>query len=85
MQDALAKFGLHSAYDHPDYQAAMMEFYRPTSAVFPTGPTVFAHVARYANNKIYDTINGPNEFTTIGNLRSGTGQLTYIRSERPSC
>lgn len=70
MQDALAVHGLRSDYDHPDYQAAMMEFYRRHVCRLADWPDCLMRtVANLDRNQVYDTINGPNEFTTIGNLR----------------
>ena len=83
MQDALAQFGLRSEYDHPDYQAAMMEFYRRHVCRLPDWPDCLLRtVANLENNEVYDTINGPNEFTTIGNLRywNRTADLHTIRT-----
>jgi len=70
MQDALAVHGLRSDYDRQDYQAAMMEFYRRHVCRLPEWPDCLMRtVANLDRNQVYDTINGPNEFTTIGNLR----------------
>ncbi|MCB1431747.1 MAG: proline iminopeptidase-family hydrolase [Alphaproteobacteria bacterium] len=70
MQRALREHGLTGNYADPGYQAAMMEFYKRHLCRLPEWPDcVMRTVANLDGNQVYDTINGPNEFTTIGNLR----------------
>lgn len=70
MQRALAEQGAKGNYAHPDYQAAVMEFYRRHLCRLPEWPDCLKRsAASMENNQVYETINGPNEFTTIGNLR----------------
>ena len=70
MQRALREHGLTGNYADPGYQAAMMEFYKRHLCRLPEWPgCVMRTVANLDGNQVYDTINGPNEFTTIGNLR----------------
>ena len=69
-QQALAEHGARGAYDHPDYLAAVDEFYARHLCRLPQTPDCLARtVANLDGNPVYLTINGPNEFTTIGNLR----------------
>lgn len=70
MQRALREHGLAGNYANPDYQEAMMEFYKRHVCRLPEWPDcVMRTVANLDGNHVYDTMNGPNEFTTIGNLR----------------
>ena len=70
MQRSLREHGLTGNYADPGYQAAMMEFYKRHLCRLPEWPDcVMRTVANLDGNQVYDTINGPNEFTTIGNLR----------------
>lgn len=83
MQHALRVHGLRGAFDHPDYQAAAMEFYRRHVCRMPEWPDcVMRTIANMDHNQVYETINGPNEFTTIGNLRywDRTSRLHEIRT-----
>lgn len=70
MQDALSYYGMRSEYENPDYDAAAMEFYKRHVCRLPEWPDCLMRtVANLHRNQVYETINGPNEFTTIGNLR----------------
>lgn len=83
MQRALREHGILGHYDHPDYQAAAMEFYKRHVCRLPEWPDcVMRTVANLDGNQVYDTINGPNEFTTIGNLRywDRTAKLHEIKT-----
>lgn len=69
-QQALATYGMQGAYDHPDYQAAANEFYARHVCRLPEWPDCMMRtVQNLTGNQVYETINGPNEFTVIGNLR----------------
>ena len=70
MQRALREHGLTADYAHPDYQEAMMEFYKRHVCRLPEWPDcVMRTIANLEGNQVYETLNGPNEFSTIGNLR----------------
>lgn len=69
-QQALAEHGERGDYDHPDYLAAEAAFYARHLCRLPETPDCLARtIANLDGNPVYLTINGPNEFTTIGNLR----------------
>lgn len=69
-QDALAKHGMAGEFGHPEYEAAMNEFYARHVCRLPEWPDcIMRTAANIHHNQVYETINGPNEFTTIGNLR----------------
>ncbi|MEZ5926383.1 MAG: proline iminopeptidase-family hydrolase [Hyphomicrobiaceae bacterium] len=70
MQTALAEHGARGELDHPEYAAAAMEFYKRHLCRLPEWPDcVMRSIANLDGNAVYETINGPNEFTVIGNLR----------------
>jgi proline-specific peptidase len=70
MQRALRGHGLTGNYGHPDYEEAMMEFYKRHVCRLPEWPDcVLRTIANLEGNQVYETLNGPNEFSTIGNLR----------------
>lgn len=69
-RDALQFHGAAGAYDHPDYEAAMGSFYRRHVCRLPEWPDCLNRtVANLDGNQVYLTMNGPNEFTVIGNLK----------------
>ena len=57
-------------YRHPDYEAAVLEFYkRHVCRLDPWPDPLLRTVANLEGNAVYDTMNGPNEFIVIGNLK----------------
>lgn len=67
---ALESHGAAGRYDHPDFLAAVDAFYRRHLCRLPIWPDCMERSARNLDgNPVYLTINGPNEFTVIGNLR----------------
>jgi len=69
-QRALAEHGARGDYAHPEYLAAVAAFYDRHLCRLPDTPDCLARtIANLDGNPVYLTINGPNEFTTIGNLR----------------
>ncbi len=57
-------------YRHPDYEAAVLEFYkRHLCRLDPWPEPVLRSVEYLTGNPVYETMNGPNEFTVIGNLK----------------
>lgn len=55
---------------HPDYEAAVMEFYRRhLCRLDPWPEPLLRSVENLAGNPVYETMNGPNEFFVIGNLK----------------
>jgi len=66
----LQQLGARGEFLHPDYQAAMMEFYRRhVCRLEEWPPCLMRTAANLDGNQVYNAINGPNEFTVIGNLR----------------
>lgn len=69
-RDAIHHHAARGAFQHPDYLAALDLFYARHLCRLPVWPDCLRRtVANLDGNPVYDTINGPNEFTTIGNLR----------------
>lgn len=57
-------------YHHPEYEAATMEFYRRHVCRLREWPDpLLRTLANLTDNPVYETMNGPNEFMVIGNLK----------------
>lgn len=70
LRQKLAYHGARGAFDHPEYLEAANEFYARHVCRLPEWPACLQRTSKNLDhNQVYDTINGPNEFTTIGNLR----------------
>ena len=55
---------------HPDYEAAVMEFYRRhLCRLEPWPEPLLRSLENLDGNPVYETMNGPNEFFVIGNLK----------------
>ncbi len=68
---------------HPDYEAAVMEFYRRHVCRLDPWPEPLLRTAENLDgNPVYETMNGPNEFFVIGNLKDWdrTERLGEIRA-----
>lgn len=67
---ALTHHGRRAEFEHPDYQAATDEFYKRHVCRLADWPACLMRtVENLHGNQVYETVNGPNEFTVIGNLR----------------
>ncbi len=70
VQQVLNKYEALGDYHNPEYEEAVEAFYQKHVCRLPTWPEcVLRTVANLENNPVYETMNGPNEFTIIGNLR----------------
>ncbi len=77
VQETLDRYETLGDYHHPDYEAAVEVFYRNYLCRLPEWPDCLLRTGvNVEGNPVYETINGPNEFTTIGNLKD------WDRSER---
>ena len=57
-------------FQNPEYQTAVMEFYkRHLCRVDPWPDCLMRSVGNLDGNPVYLTMNGPNEFTVVGNLK----------------
>jgi proline-specific peptidase len=70
MRDALQRGDEAQVYDSPEYIRAMNEFYqRHVCRLNPWPEPLLRTGANLEGNAVYLTMNGPNEFTVIGNLK----------------
>lgn len=79
---ALERHEAAGDYDAPEYLEAVGAFYARHLCRLDEWPeSVMRTVENLEGNQVYLTMNGPNEFTTIGNLRAWdrTAQLGEIR------
>ncbi|MCI4361362.1 MAG: hypothetical protein L3J91_06620, partial [Thermoplasmata archaeon] len=69
-------------YEHPEYQAAALEYYRRHVIRMRPWPDDVAYTLDHMSKPVYFTMNGPNEFTINGTMRSIdlTHQLGRIRT-----
>jgi proline-specific peptidase len=66
----LIDLGARGEYDHPDYQAAVAEFYRRHLCRLDPWPDAMVRSSEQMDgNQVYLTMNGPTEFDVIGRLR----------------
>ena len=67
----LQRYEAMGDYHHPDYEAAVLEFYkRHVCRLDPWPEPLLRTVANLNGNAVYETMNGPNEFIVIGNLKN---------------
>jgi proline-specific peptidase len=58
-------------YHHPAYEAAVLEFYkRHVCRLDPWPEPLLRTITNLNGNAVYETMNGPNEFIVIGNLKA---------------
>jgi proline-specific peptidase len=70
VRDALARHEAIGDFEAPEYQAAAGEFYTRHLCRLETWPDSLMRTgANLDGNQVYLTMNGPNEFTPIGNLQ----------------
>lgn len=57
-------------WHHPEYESAVTEFYRRHLCRLDPWPEPYLRTLRnLEGNAVYETMNGPNEFVVVGNLR----------------
>ncbi len=76
----LRKYEARGEYHHPAYEAAVMEFYRRHLCRLSPWPGPLVSTMMRTSRPVYETMNGPNEYTIIGTMRSTviTGRLRRI-------
>lgn len=82
MSEAIHKGDREQSYDSPEYVRAMDEFYhRHVCRLDPWPDPMLRTSANLDGNAVYLTMNGPNEFTVVGNLKdwNRTPRLDEIR------
>jgi proline-specific peptidase len=77
----LIRLGQQGAFEDPEYEAAVMEFYRRHLCRLDPWPKCVLDSMSQLPNQIYLTMNGPTEFDVIGSLASWdrTSDLGRIR------
>lgn len=81
VQNALAKYEARSAFLHPEYLKAVESFYRNFVCRLPEWPDEVTRAFNDMSIPVYWTMNGPNEFTIVGNLKDWdiTARLPEIK------
>jgi len=69
-QATLRKYGARREFHHPAYESAAMEFYRRHVCRLWPWPEPLVSTMMRTSRPVYETMNGPNEFTIIGTMRS---------------
>lgn len=69
--ETLRRYESAGELHHPEYEDAVMEFYRRhLCRMDPWPDSLVRSVENLDGNPVYETMNGPNEFFVIGNLRN---------------
>lgn len=68
-QKTLAKYEAAGDYENPEYLKAVMVFYRKHLCRLDPWPEEVSYALDHISKPVYGTMNGPNEFTIIGNTR----------------
>jgi len=81
VQETLAKYEAVEDYQNPEYLKAVEVFYRNFVCRLPEWPEEVTRTLNGLSTPVYYTMNGPNEFTIVGNLRDWdiTPRLHEIR------
>jgi len=69
VQRTLEKYEARGEYEDPDYEKAVMVFYRRHLLRRSRWPKEQLYTIAHISKPVYGTMNGPNEFTIIGNTR----------------
>ena len=70
MRDAIRRGDREQVFDSPEYLGATNEFYRRhVCRLDPWPEAMLSTSVNLEGNAVYLTMNGPNEFTVIGNLK----------------
>jgi proline iminopeptidase len=81
VQETMAKYEERWAFTHPEYLKAVDVFYRNFLCRLPKWPEEVSNAMNDMSTPVYWTMNGPNEFTIIGNLKDWdiTARLPEIK------
>jgi proline iminopeptidase len=81
VQKTMEKYEAAGEFEDPEYMKAVMVFYRNFLCRLDEWPPEFTYSFDHISKPVYGTMNGPNEFTMIGNTRywDVTDQLHTIR------
>jgi proline iminopeptidase len=78
---AMEKYERAGEYDNPEYLKCVEIFYRKHVCRLAEWPEELKYSIEHLSKPVYGTMNGPNEFTIIGNIRywNVTNQLHSIK------
>jgi proline iminopeptidase len=81
VQRTMAKYEAEGDYENPAYMKAVMVYYKKHLCRLDPWPEEVNYTLEHMSKLVYGTMNGPNEFTIIGNTRywDVTDQLHTIR------
>ncbi len=81
VQAVLRKHEEEGDFENPEYQNAVMIFYKRYLCRLEKWPRELTYTLQHFSRPVYYTMNGPNEFTIIGNIRywDVTRELPRIR------
>ena len=68
-QAVLRKNARRGEYQHPEYEAAVTQFYRRHLCRLSPWPEELVSTMMRTSRPVYGTMNGPNEFTILGNIK----------------
>jgi proline-specific peptidase len=84
-RSTLVDLGGRGEYDHPDYQAAVAEFYRRhLCRADPWPEAMMRSVRQMDGNRVYAVMNGPTEFDVVGRLRDWDRSAELGRIDVPT-
>jgi proline iminopeptidase len=69
VRDTMAKYEAQGDYENQEYVKAVRVFYRKHLCRLPQWPIELTYSMDHTSKPVYGTMNGPNEFTIIGNIR----------------
>jgi len=69
VQETLAKYEAVGDYDNPEYIKAVIAFYNKHLCRLSPWPQELTYSLDHLSKPVYGAMNGPNEFTIIGNTR----------------
>lgn len=81
VQETMARYESAGDYENPEYVKAVMVFYRKHLCRLARWPKEVSYSLDHISKPVYYTMNGPNEFTIVGNIRywDVTDRLGEIR------
>jgi proline iminopeptidase len=81
VQETMARYESAGDYENPEYAEAVMVYYKKHLCRLPEWPKEVSYSVEHISKPVYYTMNGPNEFTMIGNIRywDVTSRLHTIR------
>jgi len=81
VQETMKRYEDAGDYTNPEYQQAVQVFYKNYFCRLPEWPKEVMYSLEHVSLPVYGIMNGPNEFTIVGNIRHWdvTSQLDKIR------